>query len=265
MADSKITDLNELTTVADGDLLAIVDDPLGAAETKKISRGNLFANTAAFGLVPIGGVIAVFTGMAGCPAPSTTYGWALCNGTTAGSQGVASPTIAGTLPAINSGAFIRGATSSWASGAASGGADTYDISHTHTGPSHTHTGPSHTHTGPSHTHGAGTIKVHIGLVNAGIHYFYDTAGTQFEAIFSNETKTNGLEYCAGNIPGAATEIYNKVADNSGSTAADGTGATAAGGTGATGSGGTGATGSAGSATQSILPVYFSAVYYMRVK
>jgi hypothetical protein len=41
MADSKITQLTELTTPAVGDLLAIVDDPSGSPETKKITITNL--------------------------------------------------------------------------------------------------------------------------------------------------------------------------------------------------------------------------------
>jgi hypothetical protein len=43
MADAKITQLTELTTVADEDLLAIVDDPSGSPVTKKITRANLLA------------------------------------------------------------------------------------------------------------------------------------------------------------------------------------------------------------------------------
>lgn len=41
MADQKITDLTELTSVAGGDVLAIVDDPAGSPVTKKITRTNL--------------------------------------------------------------------------------------------------------------------------------------------------------------------------------------------------------------------------------
>ena len=41
MADSKITQLTELTTPAVGDLLAIVDDPSGSPETKKITVSSL--------------------------------------------------------------------------------------------------------------------------------------------------------------------------------------------------------------------------------
>lgn len=43
MADSKISALTALTTVADEDLLAIVDDPSGTPVTKKITRANLLA------------------------------------------------------------------------------------------------------------------------------------------------------------------------------------------------------------------------------
>lgn len=42
--NKKITELTELVNVDDNDLLAIVDDPAGAPETKKIKRSNLVAN-----------------------------------------------------------------------------------------------------------------------------------------------------------------------------------------------------------------------------
>jgi hypothetical protein len=40
MADQKITELTELTSPADEDLLAIVDDPSGTPTTKKITKAN---------------------------------------------------------------------------------------------------------------------------------------------------------------------------------------------------------------------------------
>lgn len=43
LADAKITQLTELTTPADGDLLAIVDDPSGSPITKKITKANFLA------------------------------------------------------------------------------------------------------------------------------------------------------------------------------------------------------------------------------
>ena len=41
MADEKITELTELTSIADEDVLAIVDDPAGSPVTKKITKANL--------------------------------------------------------------------------------------------------------------------------------------------------------------------------------------------------------------------------------
>ena len=46
MADSKITALPELTTVADDDTLAIIDDPSGTPTSKKITKANLVKNIA---------------------------------------------------------------------------------------------------------------------------------------------------------------------------------------------------------------------------
>jgi len=44
MADQKISELTALTSVADADLLAIVDDPSGTPTTKKITKANLVAS-----------------------------------------------------------------------------------------------------------------------------------------------------------------------------------------------------------------------------
>jgi hypothetical protein len=46
MADAKISALTELVTVADEDLLVIVDDPAGTPVTKKITRANLTSGLA---------------------------------------------------------------------------------------------------------------------------------------------------------------------------------------------------------------------------
>jgi len=43
MADAKITALTELTTIADEDIVAVVDDPSGTPVTKKITVPNLLA------------------------------------------------------------------------------------------------------------------------------------------------------------------------------------------------------------------------------
>ena len=46
MADAKIEDLNELLTADPSDVLAIVDDPAGSPETKKITVTNLLSTAA---------------------------------------------------------------------------------------------------------------------------------------------------------------------------------------------------------------------------
>jgi len=48
MADKKITELTELTTLADVDLFVVVDDPAGTPITKKILSRNVFGNGASF-------------------------------------------------------------------------------------------------------------------------------------------------------------------------------------------------------------------------
>lgn len=45
MADKKITDLTELTALDTNDLFVVVDDPAGTPITKKITVGNILANT----------------------------------------------------------------------------------------------------------------------------------------------------------------------------------------------------------------------------
>ena len=46
MADSKVSELTELTSVNDADLIPIVDDPSGTPTTKKITRANLVSGLA---------------------------------------------------------------------------------------------------------------------------------------------------------------------------------------------------------------------------
>ena len=47
MADQRISELTELTTPADEDLLVIVDDPSGTPVTKKITKANLIGEVGA--------------------------------------------------------------------------------------------------------------------------------------------------------------------------------------------------------------------------
>ena len=51
MADSKISDLTELTTVDNADLIAIIDDPSGTPVTKKITKANLVTNIASSDII----------------------------------------------------------------------------------------------------------------------------------------------------------------------------------------------------------------------
>lgn len=48
MADKKITELTELTALADVDLFVVVDDPTGTPITKKILSRNVFGNGVSF-------------------------------------------------------------------------------------------------------------------------------------------------------------------------------------------------------------------------
>lgn len=66
MADKKITQLTELTAIADDDFLAVVDT--SATVTKKIRKDNLFA-----GLLPTGSMVEY-------AAAAEPDGWLLCNG-----------------------------------------------------------------------------------------------------------------------------------------------------------------------------------------
>ncbi len=47
MADIRITQLPELTTPTDDDILPIIDSPASGATTKKITKANLLASTVA--------------------------------------------------------------------------------------------------------------------------------------------------------------------------------------------------------------------------
>lgn len=51
MADAKISQLSELTTAADEDLLPTVDDPAGTPVTKKITRKNFIGD---YGIAKVG-------------------------------------------------------------------------------------------------------------------------------------------------------------------------------------------------------------------
>ena len=348
MPNLKISELNAITGLTADDLMVVVDDPLGAPTTKKITFANVISSIVNLntvnGFIPIGGVIPVLRTMTGCPAPSTSNGWAICDGTTIASQGITGSILTSTqtTPNLNGGAFIRGNATSWSVATANplgstGGADTHThtsaahthtvashthtsaahthtiASHTHTGPSHTHTGPSHTHTisftsgaGSSHTHGSGSLAFRVGTIlnSSGRDFFLmysDVNGSTVSIMKSDDGYAgsagyNAWQYSSTGSSLGAHDLYTYAGTGSGSTASESShthavsGTSAASGTGTTGASGTAATGGtsltsdsttpgttgetslttasttpADTGSSSTLPIYFSAVYYLRCK
>ena len=94
--------------------------------------------------VPVGAVIS-WWGNAATPPD----GWAVCDGRTLSDSG--SPLNGLALPDLRD-RFIRGATGDVRAALPAGGADTIDLSHTHTVDAHAH-GMDHIHTVNDHTHG----------------------------------------------------------------------------------------------------------------
>ena len=119
-----------------------------------------------------------------------------------------------------------------------GGAKTYDISHTHTGGSHTHTGPSHTHTGPSHRHTGGS-HTHSTPSHA-----HSVIGNTGQASSSYGSNTGDENYQGSPQTHSHAISFSTSSANGGNT----------------GAGGTGNTGSKLSSSQSVLPPYKAVVY-----
>src|SRR3990167_1441699 len=133
MADSKITQLTELTTPAGGDLLAIVDDPSGTPITKKSTVPNILA----LGW-PVGSEFLSLVST----NPATVLGF-------------------GTWSAIGAGRVLVGqdtGDTDFDVLEETGGAKTVTLAtaeipaHTHTQDAHNHTQDSHNHTQDAHTH-----------------------------------------------------------------------------------------------------------------
>ena len=70
MADSKITALTALTTVADDDVLAIVDDTAGTPTSKKITKKNLVKDIVNADVSATAGIVA--SKLSGVSTPSST-------------------------------------------------------------------------------------------------------------------------------------------------------------------------------------------------
>lgn len=162
MATKKITELTELTAVADDDFLPIVDT--SGATTKKITRLNFIA-----GLTPPASIIAY----GGNVAPS---GWLICDGTAVSrttyatlfsaigtTYGVGDNSTTFNLPNLLGRAIVGfdGSQTEFNTVGKTGGAKTHTLT---TGeiPAHNHgvTDPSHNHgvNDPSHSHGLSQIK-----------------------------------------------------------------------------------------------------------
>ncbi len=88
---------------------------------------------------PVGSIVAWLKTLTGVPQ-TLPVGWVLCNGAVI-SDGD-SPMDGQNTPDLNGGEFLRGAPTT----GGTGGYDSHDLSHTHTGPNHRHTGPNHQHT-----------------------------------------------------------------------------------------------------------------------
>ena len=210
--------------------------------------------------IPLGGYVAVAIGMTGADSDATMIakGFAKCNGTTPATQGVVSPAITATMPNINDGAFIRGNATAWTTGAKSGGADTVTLSSTEL-PSHTHTinQSSAGYKAPdlAHTHTVSSSGAHVHEVSGNRNVMYMAQNFNGGTVYVMQEGTQfGGSANAASAPDATGAHTHTTASGSGTveTASNHTHSVSANTTGS------------GSAF-SILPSYFSAVYYMRVR
>jgi len=205
---------------------------------------------------------------------------------------MATPVITATLPNINAGAFIRGAATSWTTGVASGGADTvtiasgnlpvhtHDINHTHgaftsgAGSAHSHANTASSGAGSAHTHTAGqnTYQVagpgYTDAIGDHIHSYYSGEGSSATRIPSSDGDGNIAQYAIGTSQagGHQHSIGNESSHThtitmSNANESSHTHSTTISALGVTASGNGGFANSA----VAILPTYFSAVYYIRVK
>ena len=223
--------------------------------------------------VPLGGIIDWYAFSPTDPVPD---GYAICDGSTVTEP--SSPFLGQTLPDLVD-RFAMGVSSVGATGT-TGGSNTANLSHTHSGPSHSHslpshshTGPSHTHSGPSHTH---TLANHshgglnhrhrwVRFVQANLRFDTFNSGASDTELSANETmagndlgeegsgtttvaKSTGQSseyfYTSGAMTGTTGRSDNTDGSGTLTTSSSGTGSTGAAGTGNTGSW-SGTSGSAG--------------------
>lgn len=182
----------------------------------------------AFGIVPVGGIVAIASNLSGAfPIPTTgtsSRGWQLCDGAAVEAGG----TLSGNVPTLNNGRFLRGFTAA----GGTGGADSQGIDHTH--------GISHVH--QMFNQSGGTYRGSFTALPAST-----TVGSD---LFSN----NGASYGTGSLIAAinntsAGSFYTagviSAASGSGSTAQSGTMST--------------------NTTVATIPVYLNTLYLIRIK
>ena len=165
-----------------------VNATTGNIATVNATTGNF---TRGYGIVPIGAIIPIAGSISGAESDANmkASGYALCNGTSAATQGILSPVISATMPQINNEAYLRGNTSSWTTGVATGGANTKTIASENL-PTHVHA-VSITSAGRSagHTH-SGSTSVNNASHS---HSFSATTGTE-SANHSHSGTTNANSY-----------------------------------------------------------------------
>jgi hypothetical protein len=224
-----------------------------------IATGALASALTGYGLVKPGMMIAVASNLTGSHAiPSTgtvdSSGYILCDGAAIpGSQ-----TVSGTTPDLSDNRFLMGAATAGTTGG--NASNQISLQHSHTVNSHTHSTPSHTHSTPSHSHSAGSLWALIGgststgTLNTSI--YYASSGNNFAA--TRYINNGSANFSHSTISGTG---YNGV-DVEGTTgSSSGTTGSSSGTSGSTAPG----TNNQLSTTQSILPLYVTCQYLMRVK
>lgn len=212
---------------------------------------KLGSGATGYGVIPVGGVIAVQSGLTGAYSlPSTgavsTEGWMLCDGATI----PANQTLSGNVPTLNDARFLQGNTHANVGGT---GGDTIPA-HTHTGPDHQHSMPNHSHSIPSHGHSVGqpdhsnspgSVGNQFIGVGSGGHGLHGSPPTPCSSSYwSGGSNANGINQ---------SNWSGNTGDASGNTNMGGTGAT-----------GDGSSHSAVTGT-AVLPKYLRVVYIIRVK
>jgi len=203
--------------------------------------------------IPFGSIMPIASNLPGThtiPASGIvdSNGWMYCDGSVIPGGN----TVGGSTPNLTNGRFLRGSTSS----GATGGSDSLTIaitnmpSHTHVGASHTHT-IAHTHSTPAHTHTASSNST-------GAH-------THTVSAYVNTEQALGGGTAAGSVSGVKTTSSagthsHTITVNSGGSGT--TGSSSAASSGAASATTTGSTGSGTALTH--IPLYMTVQYLIKV-